>query len=90
MIMLSNRYLLAVPKIQATIFEIHVHTSRIGKRRTKALRFDVCCEAIGQTDFDYGCDRYVILRLDSLSYKVHTHNTPVYGDIIGSYLSQVG
>ena len=29
------------------------------------LQFDVCCKAIDQ-NFDSGCDRYAILRLDSL------------------------
>jgi len=29
------------------------------------LQFDVCCKGIDQ-NFDCGCDRYAILRLDSL------------------------
>ena len=36
---------------------------------TKALQFDVCCKAIGQ-NFDCGCDRYAILRLDTLILMV--------------------
>ena len=36
------------------------------ERGTKALRFDVCCKAISQ-NFDCGCDRYEILRLDTLT-----------------------
>ena len=35
------------------------------ERGTKALQFDVRCEAIDQ-NFDCGCDCYAILRLDSL------------------------
>ena len=35
------------------------------ERGTKALQFDVCCKAIDQ-NFDCGCDRYAILRLDWL------------------------
>ena len=34
-------------------------------RETKAFQFDVCCQAIDQ-NFRCGCDRYAILRLDSL------------------------
>ena len=34
-------------------------------RGTKALQFDVCCEAVDQ-NFDCGCDCYAILHLDSL------------------------
>ena len=35
------------------------------QRGTKAVQFDVCREAIDQ-NFNCGCDRYAILRLDSL------------------------
>ena len=35
------------------------------ERGTKVLQFDVCCKAIDQ-NFDCGCDRCAILRLDSL------------------------
>ena len=36
------------------------------KRGTKVLQFDACCKAIEQ-NFDCGCDRCAILRLDSHS-----------------------
>ena len=36
------------------------------EREAKVLQFDVYCKAIDQK-FDCGCDRYVVLRLDSLS-----------------------
>ena len=39
------------------------------ERGTKALKFDVCCKAIDQ-NFDRGCDRYAILRLDSLLIRL--------------------
>ena len=35
------------------------------ERETKALQFDVCCQAIDQ-NFRCGCDHDAILRLDSL------------------------
>ena len=35
------------------------------ERGTKALQFHVCCKVIDQ-NFDCGCDRYAILRFDSL------------------------
>ena len=35
------------------------------ERGTEVLQFDVCCKAIDQ-NFDCGCDRCAILRLDSL------------------------
>ena len=50
-------------KIQARIFEMHGPAELEGG--TKALQLDVCCKATDQ-NFDCGCDRYTILRLDSL------------------------
>ena len=35
------------------------------ERGAEVLQFDVCCKAIDQ-NFDCGCDRCAILRLDSL------------------------
>ena len=53
-------------KLQARNFEMHILTSRTGKRNRSA-QFDVCCKATDQ-NFDCGCDRCAILRLDSLLY----------------------
>ena len=45
------------------------------ERGTKALQFDVCCQAIDQ-NFHCGGDRYAILRLDCNSARrvlIRTH-----------------
>ena len=39
------------------------------ERGTKVLQFDVCYKAIDQ-NFECGCDRHAILRLDSLTVYV--------------------
>ena len=46
------------------------------ERGTKVLQFDVCFKAVHQ-NFDCGCNRYAILRLDLLFMGVTNHLTEV-------------